>query len=1640
MCQIAVFPSALNPNERKLLRAQEGQSINEWLDESGYREQLHAKPIVIHYNGVEIVESDYDKRLYHNDHLMLVALPEWQAIATWVIDNWILIAYYAAVALYVSSAVPTLPNAADTAEGSPTYSLSARGNRARLGQPKPVLYGTMRTYPDLASTAYSEYDANGDQYLFQIFEVTLGHADVDMNTARFEDTPLNNFSDVEYNVIQPGGSPTLYPGEVITSGEVSGIEIDATPIGDYVANPVGTNITQIGFDLVAIAGLFEQDKKSGELMHHSVQFQFEAQLIDDSDIPQGSWLVLDTIIMQGASRDAIRHTYRYTVDPGRYQARVTRIGAPSDIVRISDNVQWAQLKGYVADEIGPTDTTRVEIVIRASEQLGNKALSKFNTVSSRWLPVWNEVTGWSNDTPTKNPVWAFCDTCRAYYGGKRADAFINLAELKPLADQYDSGEIEFNGVFDSEGDVWSSLQHITTAAFATRIDELGVYTMVRDTQQPQAVAAFTMRNILRGSFQIDDAGVLEETANAVRAWFYDRDQDYRHVSMLCALDGSPADNIRDVNLFGVTDANHAHRLGMYLAAQNRYRRRYIEWETGIEGRLVRYGDLVKVSHFLLGEVGIDQISGEVTEFNGGDELTLNELLPDFTDPWIYLRGKNGEPLGPFEVQKIGLRKVRVLESFPFSELSFDAGYERTHFAIGEGNNFLADVKVTSAKPAGNGRVKLRGFVDNPIVYSIADGVPVPPVTSLPPSLDITPRVTNLVADVRGTAQAPEVHLTWSGENADKYLVEFSADNGSTFAAAGQGVSYEPRFTYRPPTGVLIFRVAGVNLFQGAWLSIPVDTSLAGYTAPLPPTNLSLRSSFIGAICELQWEGEYSRYRLEIEDDSNSNTYIATVDGEAFDFTYQLARSAGIGRAFEVRVWSMGDNGLTSNTPIVISVVNPAPVVLSNLATDNLLGQAVINFDWPADSDIDGISVWKSATGGFTPSASNLAIATSHDPVITVPVDEGETVYLIVAAVDVWGDEGLNYSGQFSVTGKIVDTSDILLDLTQVQTDLAAAEQEITNTNTTLGQVQTDLTTAEQDITNTSNALGQVQTDLTTAEQDITNTSNTLGQVQTDLTTAEQDITNTSNTLGQVQTDLTAAEQDITNTNNTLGQVQTDVAALQVIEGAFPVGTTDISDDAITTPKLSANSVTSIKINALAITADKIAANAITSDKINALAVTAAKMAASTITADKIAANAITSDKINALAVTAAKMAASTITADKIAANAITSDKINALAVTAAKMAASTITADKIAANAITSDKINALAVTAAKMAASTITADKIAANAITSDKINALAITAAKIAANTITADKLSVSELSAIVANLGNVTAGRFSTTASATAARVEIEAEHTYPFWIGSGTTKNYDNALVYFDQASNNFVVKEHGASGAILFATGSGIDFSSLNLGDMAFVDQITSSNASTFINNAVIGTTLIADAAITAAKIQDLEVDTQKLAGQAVTIPVSAYTKAETSLACDFTITSGDATPTSWANLQSCTILSSGAPISIFTTAVLKKPNNLNHSLAWLRIYCSNGETVNAVGYDDSTNTISNLNYVILDGLSAAGISYQVPVTLTAQHTPGPGVYTYYLQALSGYPDGNFTAIPRNVVALNRHISLLETKK
>jgi hypothetical protein len=139
----------------------------------------------------------------------------------------------------ISALIPTQSSGAlSTPQASPTYSLQAQGNTARLDQPIPVQYGRMQFSPDFAAQPYTEY-VGADQFLYQL--LCVGAGDFSIEQVLIDDTDISSFSEITTETVAPGGQVTLFPANVVTSAEVGGQEMVGMVICTY--SQTGTTLT-----------------------------------------------------------------------------------------------------------------------------------------------------------------------------------------------------------------------------------------------------------------------------------------------------------------------------------------------------------------------------------------------------------------------------------------------------------------------------------------------------------------------------------------------------------------------------------------------------------------------------------------------------------------------------------------------------------------------------------------------------------------------------------------------------------------------------------------------------------------------------------------------------------------------------------------------------------------------------------------------------------------------------------------------------------------------------------------------------------------------------------------------------------------------------------------------------------------------------------------------------------------------------------------------------------------------------------------------------------------------------------------------------------------------------------------------------
>lgn len=1040
--------------DREITRVSEEVTIADWLEENGV--QFHA-PTVCIKNGEAILRDDWRRHtIAHGDIVAFVEMPRGGGrggsgvlqilmmvvviVASVFTGGAVGYAYGATYGALAGSLVMAAGNMLismlvqptnglsnlqhnQLAAPSPTYSVQAQGNAARLGSSIPVIYGLHRVYPDFAAQPYTEY-ANNEQYLYQLF--CIGQGEYDIVDMRIEDSPISSFEEITYTVYGPNQTVTAFPTRVEVSGEVAGQELlTGTLIGYFFANAEDTEINAIGIDIVAPNGMYYANDTGG-LDPRSATFQVEAAKWNETTATLDPFLVVLSETISGASPTAIRKTYKIAVDLGRYAVRVKRTNAADGSGRSGNSILWAAMRGYIPGEQNYGGVTLLAMTARATNNLSQTSSRRINCKVQRKLKTWHPDTGWSAATvATRSIVWALADMAKAQYGLKLADSRIDLQGMYELEQYYQTRNAGFAAgagdycdiVFDNKVSAWDAMYNIAQVGRALPILQGAMLRVVRDSPQSIATAMFNSRNIVKGSFSINYMMPGEQTADAIMVEWIDKDT-LLPKETLCKLPGSTEANPARVKMQGISHQAQAWREGMMLAAVNRYRRKQITFQTELEGHIPTVGDLIAVSHPMPNW----GTSGELVAISGTD-LTLSEPVefqPSGTH-YIGLRKPNGALAGPYVCTAHSSgdpHKVTLSAALDWTPTVSD-DREHTYFAFGPAGEMCMLARVLPPiRPRGANLVELTCVNEHPAVHDADSGsVPALPTPWQLPKKITKPVVARLDVSQAGTAANPILLLSWApAPNAEHYLVQTSGNNADWLdhpdtTSTSCSVAVEP--------GPIWVRVAGVGLARGPW------ATWNGTTGLIPPpgdvAGLASVEAFTGSRATIKWNpvNRADYYKIEVWAAGvlrRSSTQTAT----AYAYTAEdVLRDGGPWRGLTFKVWAGNAQG-ESLASADMTLTNPQEGALSGINVYAGIKSAVITYAKPSTTDHGGVLVHMDTTSGFTPSGivpgSGNCVYSGNDDTITVPgLAEGTTYYFRLAGFDSFGKDSLTYSGEYSAT-------------------------------------------------------------------------------------------------------------------------------------------------------------------------------------------------------------------------------------------------------------------------------------------------------------------------------------------------------------------------------------------------------------------------------------------------------------------------------------------------------------------------------------------------------------------------------------------------------------------------------------------------
>jgi hypothetical protein len=812
-----------------------GITIRGWLESTypGFIE--FENPTVCILNGVPLMRKDWSREIRGDDVINFVGCVGYVGLVI------ALVIAIIAIVLVTVLLAPTTPG--ELPASDPVFSTNGQKNAIRLGEPIEVNYGRNRIYPSLASRPFFRYFDN-DQFQYSLFCIGQGYYDVEQ--ILIGNTDIGSFQEVEYELLDPGDSTTLFRTNVFTSPEAGGQTLFATNepefvapgwVGPFVADPTGTTVNRIEIDLSYPRGVYHQKKKSGDMQAISLTVEFQKRLIDDSGNPLGPFTSLFTYTLTAATTTPQRKTRAVAVAAGRYEVRGRYSGfKPLLDTRTGYVVVWEGMRGFIiGNEPDFGNVTLLAVKIKATNNLNSRTQEQFNVIATRKLPIRDSSggpTSFTDPVPTRSIVWAFVDIFRSNYGARITDdRFFDWDTLEALDAYYESRNEHFDWTFRDAITIWEAAKAIARVGRAIPLLSGSKITLRRDGPLEVPVTLFSPDNMVKGSFTWDIKLWEPNEFDSVSVEYTDPDTGYKQEQVLCVLPDSNAttDNPEEIRIPGIQDRNHAYREGLYYLAVKRFLRENMSFDTGLEGYIPSYGDLVAVAHDVprWGQSGY--ILAVEDESNGIFRLHVSEPLSFEASGQIYqiiLRGKAGEVIGPFTAIETADPKVVIID-LPEQSEEFDfllgGTTEPMLFLFGVAGTGTKYGKVVRMEPQGGERIKMTLVGEEPIIHSF-DSLEAPALhtPSIPPEVPDLPIIPSLVL-TQLDGDLLVIQASWLAAFGAQYYVVQSSNDGENWEVRGTTERTSMQFQVLP--GLIRVRVAGVNNGQGPWVQAEIQIGL-----------------------------------------------------------------------------------------------------------------------------------------------------------------------------------------------------------------------------------------------------------------------------------------------------------------------------------------------------------------------------------------------------------------------------------------------------------------------------------------------------------------------------------------------------------------------------------------------------------------------------------------------------------------------------------------------------------------------------------------------------------------------------------------------------------------------------------------------
>ena len=474
------------------------------------------------------------------------------------------------------------------------------------------------------------------------------------------------------------------------------IELDPSQVvggwlGWFPVCPLGETTSLIEWDITTPNG-FGKINNDGGIEGRSRQIKYQIRRVGETDP-----IIDDYYTIAGASRDQLGWSPRVSVENGRYEMRVRRIGAEDTATNSMDLINWFGLKSLLPSPTSYAGITTLALTLTGSDTIAAQTENKINVIPQRKLQVVQNGAFTASLYPTNDiaPVARYIAHSVGY-----DDSQIDIAELIRLDAIWKARGDTFKYIYDSNVVVRDAINTALNVGFSEMTVSQGKIKPVRDEQRDMSAAhMYTPQNMtktLKTSFSV----VTPEESDGIRVTYVD-ENTWEEATVLCLLPTDAGFKLDEITIDGVTTRDKAYQLGMRQRCIQAYRRKKYTFSTEMDALNSEY-----FSTAILGDdipsYAQSGIMWSIAAQGTGQALIQSSEMFTWAEGASHVvswRKANGQIAGPFPCTKASdFYLLATIGSEPFPTIN--GSQEPPHLLFGTSTEYGYPAIVTKVAPSG----------------------------------------------------------------------------------------------------------------------------------------------------------------------------------------------------------------------------------------------------------------------------------------------------------------------------------------------------------------------------------------------------------------------------------------------------------------------------------------------------------------------------------------------------------------------------------------------------------------------------------------------------------------------------------------------------------------------------------------------------------------------------------------------------------------------------------------------------------------------------------------------------------------------------------------------------------------------------